>query len=653
MAGDSVLLVGHSIGGMISLEIAARHPRWPLIGVTTSGNGARIPAGGAAEALGSLPLSGVVDLPVPERDGVMFGPAGSFSEAARDAAHGSYAPTPFVELVRAPVWARERLTAVAAAVEVPVLTVLAAYDALWDSSAEARADYESRFTVPASAPVLPGTGHSIDHHLMGAALDLMQLGFAQECLALRGQAAPVADDTAVEQSRHAGADRRGRPGRSGAGGRARPARGRVPGGRAAAAADPAAAAGQDAQRAHDGARPALGPGRTAAGGRAAAGLLVAGCSFCTTFLGREITRFTGVLGLADDGDSPERGQQMPQYVLEEVLREVAAELPTVDLRLGWRLQSLDAAGPGPVHATLLDPAGVAVPVTAEYVVGADGARSVVREQIGARYVGATALRPNTGLVFRSRELVSAVPHPPAVQTWLLNRQTPGMMGPIDRDGLWWLIAFGVDGRSADFDPGRLISGALGRELPVEVVSTDPWTARMELVDRCRRGRVFLVGDAAHLNPPFGGHGLNTGIGDAVDLGWKLGGGAGRMGRSGAARLLRGRTPAAAPAGDRRGDLEHGDAGAGAARRRPRPPGTGRRPRPVGRRQPDRADQAGRVLQHRPGPRPPLPDSPVLPASPPATGRAEPMARYRAAVSPITGCLPRYPRWTWSPARTRS
>jgi hypothetical protein len=108
-----------------------------------------------------------------------------------------------------------------------------------------------------------------------------------------------------------------------------------------------------------------------------------------------------------------------------------------------------------------------------------------------------------------------------VQTWLLNRQAPGMMGPIDRNGLWWLIAFGVDGRAAGFDASRLISGALGRELPVEVVSTDPWTARMELVDRSRRGRVFLIGDAAHLNPPFGGHGLNTGIGDAVDLGWKL------------------------------------------------------------------------------------------------------------------------------------
>lgn len=187
-----VVLVGHSIGGMISLEIAARHPRWPLVAVTTSGNGARIPAGGAAEALGSLPLSGVVDLPVPERDGVMFGPAGSFTETARNAAHGSYAPTPFIELVRAPVWARERLGAVAAAVEVPVLTVLGRHDALWDSSAAALADYESRFTVPVSALVLPSTGHSIDHHLTGAALDLMQLSFAQSCMAQRGQAAHVA-----------------------------------------------------------------------------------------------------------------------------------------------------------------------------------------------------------------------------------------------------------------------------------------------------------------------------------------------------------------------------------------------------------------------------------------------------------------------------
>jgi hypothetical protein len=56
---------------------------------------------------------------------------------------------------------------------------------------------------------------------------------------------------------------------------------------------------------------------------------------------------------------------------------------------------------------------------------------------------------------------------------------------------------------------------------LEIGSRDPWSSRMRLVDRLRVGRVFLAGDAAHLNPPHGGHGLNVGIGDAADLGWKL------------------------------------------------------------------------------------------------------------------------------------
>ncbi len=286
------------------------------------------------------------------------------------------------------------------------------------------------------------------------------------------------------------------------------------------------------------------------------------------------------------------------------------------------------------------------------MVGADGARSVVREQIGARYVGSTALRPNTGVVFRSQELVTAVPHPPAVQTWLLNRQTPGMMGPIDRDGLWWLIAFGVDGRSADFDPGRLISGALGRDLPVEVVSTDPWTARMELVDRCRSGRVFLVGDAAHLNPPFGGHGLNTGIGDAVDLGWKL---AAALAGWGGPRLLDSYEAERRPLHRRVID----EATSNMATLAPellddgldRPGPDGDRARSAAARRIEQTKRAeyfstDLVLGHR------YEDSPVLQASPPAAGtRARRAARRPAAACPTSGCLPRYPRWTWSPART--
>ncbi|MFG1928666.1 alpha/beta hydrolase [Cryptosporangium sp. NPDC048952] len=176
-----VVLVGHSIGGMICLEIAARRPRWPLIGVATTGMGARIPSGGAAEQLGSLPLSGVVDLPVAERDGVMFGPAGTFTDEGRKAAHDSYAPVPFVELAAAPQWARTRLATVAAEIDVPVHNVLAEHDALWDSSAEARADFAARFTAPVTVELAPATGHSIDHHVLGAALHLRQLAFAYSC----------------------------------------------------------------------------------------------------------------------------------------------------------------------------------------------------------------------------------------------------------------------------------------------------------------------------------------------------------------------------------------------------------------------------------------------------------------------------------------
>jgi hypothetical protein len=108
-----------------------------------------------------------------------------------------------------------------------------------------------------------------------------------------------------------------------------------------------------------------------------------------------------------------------------------------------------------------------------------------------------------------------------VHYWIINPAAPAIMGPIDPDGTWWFIAFGVDSETGEREALRLIDAAAGVPSGAVVRSTDPWTARMQIVDGMRRDRVFLAGDAAHLNPPFGGHGLNTGLGDAVDLGWKL------------------------------------------------------------------------------------------------------------------------------------
>ncbi len=71
------------------------------------------------------------------------------------------------------------------------------------------------------------------------------------------------------------------------------------------------------------------------------------------------------------------------------------------------------------------------------------------------------------------------------------------------------------------DPHALIRKAVGTEIDYEVVSINRWLSRDLVADSYGRGRVVLAGDAAHQNTPQGGFGLNTGMGDAVDLGWKL------------------------------------------------------------------------------------------------------------------------------------
>ena len=141
--------------------------------------------------------------------------------------------------------------------------------------------------------------------------------------------------------------------------------------------------------------------------------------------------------------------------------------------------------------------------------------------MGAHYVGTSDLRPNFGFVFRAPGLAQRQPHGPAVQYWVLKSAFPGVMGRMDMEDRWWAGVNGVSAEIGEADPHRLIHGFVGTKIDAEILGTDPWTARMLLADCYRSGRVFLVGDAAHLNPPWGGHGFNTGIGDAVNIGWKL------------------------------------------------------------------------------------------------------------------------------------
>ena len=180
---DGVFLTGHSIGGMIALMIVAGDRDFRLTGLSVTGMGAVIRAGGPAHALASLPPDETVDLPYDQRDQVMFGPAGTWTADAVAAAHGSYALTPVRELIQAPQWPDEHLPGLAPRITVPVHNALAEFDALWDSTAANVEQFAKQLTAApfVDASIARATGHSIDHHILGHALHLRQLAFAEEC----------------------------------------------------------------------------------------------------------------------------------------------------------------------------------------------------------------------------------------------------------------------------------------------------------------------------------------------------------------------------------------------------------------------------------------------------------------------------------------
>jgi 2-polyprenyl-6-methoxyphenol hydroxylase-like FAD-dependent oxidoreductase len=220
----------------------------------------------------------------------------------------------------------------------------------------------------------------------------------------------------------------------------------------------------------------------------------------------------------------EEAQWVPQYVLEEVLRANAVSLPGVAIRFNTELRSFEPAADRIVATVRELPSGSERRVRAAYLVGADGARSTVRDAIGATMIGDGGFSQNFSIVFRAPSLASRHAHGPAIMYWMVNDEVPSLLGPMDQHGLWYFMATrladGVD--LARVDAKELVRRGTGLlDLDLEIVATDPWVAHSLIADRYRGGRVFLAGDACHLHPPFGGFGMNMGIGDAVDLGWKL------------------------------------------------------------------------------------------------------------------------------------
>ena len=180
-----IVLIGHSIGAAIALAIASRQPSWALIGVAASGMCLDSPPEAGA-AWADLPETAMVDLPPALKDAVMFGPAHTFDPPMRGAGRAADAPVPRAELIDIvlgwPVIAPDIL----GNVRVPVHYRLGEHDRLWITGHGEVARFAAALSQsPAvDASLLPDTGHCIDFHHGGPALQRDQIAFARRCAAI-------------------------------------------------------------------------------------------------------------------------------------------------------------------------------------------------------------------------------------------------------------------------------------------------------------------------------------------------------------------------------------------------------------------------------------------------------------------------------------
>jgi 2-polyprenyl-6-methoxyphenol hydroxylase-like FAD-dependent oxidoreductase len=237
-------------------------------------------------------------------------------------------------------------------------------------------------------------------------------------------------------------------------------------------------------------------------------------------LGREL--FPGRGLEACPPQSPQKRERVPQDMFDPILARFARSFPHVTVRYNTELTAFDETPIG-VRATVKS-GGEIETIDADYMAGADGGASTVREALGIGMSGNPALTYTTNVLFRCADF-------PA-----LHDKGKGyrfiFIGP---EGVWLTIV-AVNGSDrfrmsivgtpqkiehSEADIRAALGRAMGRDFNYEILSVMRWVRRELVADRYGTDRVFIAGDAAHLMSPTGAFGMNTGIGDAVDLGWKL------------------------------------------------------------------------------------------------------------------------------------
>jgi 2-polyprenyl-6-methoxyphenol hydroxylase-like FAD-dependent oxidoreductase len=217
-----------------------------------------------------------------------------------------------------------------------------------------------------------------------------------------------------------------------------------------------------------------------------------------------------------DGSLPlEPYQLVSQNKVEPLLKEVAEETPNVTVRYGCELVQLDQDREG-VTATARLTDGSQETFRSSYLVGCDGGASTVRKQIDVKLAGRGSIREMRQVIFYSEDLYEKIPYGKGRHYTFADAGASTIVAQGDRKEFTlhtWLP------EETDFIP--FIRNLVGFPCDLKVLHVLTWRHHLLLAERYRDRRVFLAGDAAHLVIPTGGLGMNTGVGDAFDLSWKL------------------------------------------------------------------------------------------------------------------------------------
>jgi 2-polyprenyl-6-methoxyphenol hydroxylase-like FAD-dependent oxidoreductase len=249
-------------------------------------------------------------------------------------------------------------------------------------------------------------------------------------------------------------------------------------------------------------------------------------SWITSLSGHELHRFRypsvtdwrRMMRESNDGSMPgEAPMRVSQVEIEPVLQRGVLAEPGVEARWGVAFDDLSQDEEG-VTATLSTAEGVTEQVRCAYLVGCDGGNSPVRSCLGIRLEGQSRVAQRFMTHFRSTAT-------DVLQRWGIAWHYQSAAGTLiaqnDRD-IWTLQTRWPTGVAPEaVDTHALLKGFAGCDFDYEILVANAWTPHLLVAESYRSGRVFLAGDAAHQYIPTGGYGMNTGIGDACDLGWKL------------------------------------------------------------------------------------------------------------------------------------